>query len=196
MLKIHPTAKVHPTVVFGDCDITIGADTVIGPFCLIGMPGEHRTKVGVNHGVVIGERCRVEGLVTIDGGIEEPTQIEGDVMLMKHSHVGHDAYVGDRVTISCGAKIGGHACIHADANIGLNAVIHQNHVVREWCMIGMGAVLPLKVETLPGMTYVGNPARLIGLNKKAPTPCFYSEQEKAGIQADWEERFKDTLKHF
>lgn len=169
MLKIHPTAKVHPTVVFGDCDITIGADTVIGPYCLIGMPGEHRTKTGTNNGVIIGDRCRIEGLVTIDGGIEAPTHIFDEVMLMKHSHIGHDAYVGDRVTISCGAKIGGHACIHDDANIGLNAVIHQNHVVHSWCMIGMGAVLPLKIKTQMGMTYVGNPAKCIGWNKKAPS---------------------------
>jgi len=86
--------------------------------------------------------------------------------MMKHSHVGHDCIVGNDVTVSCGAKIGGHAEVMDKANIGLNAVIHQHHNIAEGVMVGMGAVMTMKVQTANYQTYAGNPARHIGANKK------------------------------
>lgn len=170
-IKIHPTAKIHETVVLGP-NVTIGANVEIGPYCIIGLPGEHRVEWGTNKGVIIRDNAILTGLVTVDGGIKSETIICSGAFIMKHAHVGHDAVIGKDVTISCGAKIGGYTIIGSNANIGLNAVIHQNHFVRPWCMVGMGAVLPLKVETEDGHTYVGNPARCIGHNKKAPGTLF------------------------
>jgi UDP-N-acetylglucosamine acyltransferase len=83
---------------------------------------------------------------------------------MKHSHVGHDAVLHDNVTLSCGAKVGGHTIIGKYCNIGLNAVIHQKHEIAKGCMIGMGSVVPLKVKTTPFFIYAGNPAKLIKTN--------------------------------
>lgn len=162
---IHPTAVISPNV-------TMGSGNYIGPYCVIGMPAEHRDEWGVNKGVYIGNNCVITGHVTIDGGVVSSTTIRNNSFIMKHAHVGHDATIREFATISCGAKIGGHSIIEEYANIGLNAVVHQKHRVRKHCMIGMGAVLPLKVTTEPGHTYVGNPARCIGRNKKAPASLF------------------------
>jgi len=172
-----PGNDIHPTAVIGP-KVIMGSGNYIGPYCVIGMPGEHRGKWGTDAGVVIGNGNRITGHVTIDAGIDFPTRIFDNVMLMKHSHVGHDAVIQRGVTVACGAKIGGHAALGEYVNVGLNAVIHQQHRVHAWCMIGMGAVLPLKVTTSPGHTYVGNPARSIGPNKKAPTEIFPAKPQK------------------
>jgi UDP-N-acetylglucosamine acyltransferase len=68
------------------------------------------------------------------------------------------------VTISCGAKIGGHTKIGNGCNIGLNAVIHQKQVIAPGCMIGMGAVVTRKLYTTHATKYAGNPAKEIGKN--------------------------------
>ena len=81
---------------------------------------------------------------------------------MKHAHIGHDCSIFDNVTISCGAKIGGHSIIEEGSNIGLNAVLHQFTHVGENCMIGASAFL--KGEAKSNTKYAGVPAREIGSN--------------------------------
>ena len=83
---------------------------------------------------------------------------------MKHSHVGHDAIIGENVTISCGAKIGGHSVIGKHCNIGLGAVIHQKVTIPEGCMIGANAFIGKKTELNPHRKYAGVPAKDIGEN--------------------------------
>jgi len=70
--------------------------------------------------------------------------------------------IQDNVTISCGAKIGGHSIIKANSNIGLNAVLHQFSIIKEGCMIGASAFF--KGESEPYTKYAGVPARPIGKN--------------------------------
>ncbi|MBV7534064.1 hypothetical protein [Chitinophaga sp. sic0106] len=156
---------IHPTAVIGP-NVTMGTGNYIGPYCVIGMPAEHRGKWDpANPGdVVIGDNCRITGHVTIDAGMEGYTYIGDNAFIMKHAHVGHDAQIHNDVTISCGAKIGGHTVVEHHATIGLNAVIHQRHHIGAMSMIGMGAVVPLKVEIDEGGVYAGNPARYIRQN--------------------------------
>lgn len=172
---IHPSAYIHPSAVIGD-NVLIEADVYIGPGCIIGFPPEWKGKEYATFGVVIGKGSRLTGLVTIDGGGEHQTVIGVNCYLMKHCHVGHDAQIYPDVTISCGAKIGGHAIIHEGCNIGLNAVIHQRQVIKEYCMIGMGAVVTKKLVTEPFKTYAGNPAKLIGDNDKHPNYTIYQKE--------------------
>src|SRR3954465_5382158 len=117
---IHPTAQIGPNVI-------IGKNNYIGPYCIIGFPPEHKGYWNApSYGVVIGDNNVLTGLVTIDAGTEQPTLIADGCWFLKHSHVGHDSAIGDNVTVSCGAKIGGHCLIEPKCNIGLNAVIHQH----------------------------------------------------------------------
>jgi UDP-N-acetylglucosamine acyltransferase len=82
---------------------------------------------------------------------------------MKHAHIGHDCKILSNVTISCGAKIGGHSTIMQNSNIGLNAVLHQFSIIQEGCMIGASAFF--KGESEPFTKYAGVPARKLGVNK-------------------------------
>jgi UDP-N-acetylglucosamine acyltransferase len=153
---------IHPTAIIGD-NVILGDNNYIGAFCIIGDPAEHKKYWGQEKGkVIIGNNNIVTGLVTIDAGTEAPTIIEDGCFIMKHAHIGHDCRIMNNVTISCGAKIGGHSIIGEGSNIGLNAVLHQFSVIKKGCMIGASAFF--KGESEVEMKYAGVPARKLGSN--------------------------------
>lgn len=155
---IHPTAQIGPNVI-------LGTGNYIGPFCIIGYPAEHKDYWGKSQkGVIIGNDNIFTGLVTIDAGTEKSTTIGNSCWFLKHSHAGHDAEIGDHVTVSCGAKVGGHAIIHSRSNLGLNSCIHQWVRVPEGCMVGMNAAITKKTILEPFRKYAGVPAKDIGTN--------------------------------
>jgi UDP-N-acetylglucosamine acyltransferase len=158
---------IHSTAIIGP-NVSLGKGNYIGPYCIIGYPAEHKAHWDNPVGKVrIGDNCRITGHVTIDASTGEfPTELGDNVWMLKHSHVGHDAYIGSDVTISCGAKVGGHAKVLAGSNIGLNACIHQWVTVPEHCMIGMNAAVTKKLQMEPFRKYAGVPAKDIGSNKK------------------------------
>lgn len=162
-----PGNEIHPTALIAE-GVTMGKGNYIGPYCVIGFPAEWKGKEAKPGNVHIGNNNRLTGLVTIDSGAGSPTTILNGCYLMKHSHVGHDAMIYSEVTISCGAKIGGHTIVWQKANIGLNAVIHQKQTISTGCMIGMGAVVTKKLITEPFRKYAGNPAKDIGPNDCHP----------------------------
>lgn len=156
--NIHPTAIIYPGV-------KIGTGNTIGAYCIIGSPAEWKGKEGEGN-VIIGNNNVITGLVTIDSGVNNPTQIGDNCYLMKHSHVGHDAIICDNVTISCGVKIGGHSIIAQNCNIGLNAVIHQKLTIPEGCMIGASSFVGKKSVLKAKHKYAGVPVKELGLNFK------------------------------
>ena len=157
--------NVHSTAIIGK-NVTIEDDVYIGPYCVIGMPAEWKGKEGIDQGVLIKKGTRITGLVTIDSGVDRITTIGENCYLMKHSHVGHDAQLKDNVTLSCGAKIGGHSIIESNTNIGLNAVIHQKVIVPEGCMIGASAFVGKKSILKPFHKYAGVPVKELGTNER------------------------------
>lgn len=188
MNYIHPTALIGPNVEIGD-------GNYIGPYCVIGFPAEHKEfwpisaqekpvftgligyfKIGEGNSypfmpkdlgkVRIGNNNVITGHVTIDAGTEGITEIGDGNWFLKHSHLGHDAKIINGNTISCGVKVGGHCLIGSNVNLGLNSVIHQRKLVPDGVMIGMGAVVTKKTDLQTGMKYAGNPARLLGENKR------------------------------
>ncbi len=158
---IHPTAVIYPNVM-------IGEGVYIGPFCVIGAPPEHTRYDGPGQGVLICDGVIMDKAVVVDSGVEGKTYIGSNSRFMSGVHVGHDAYIYPLCILSPKCCIGGHSVIEPSANIGMGALIHQNVTIPSRCMIGMGAVVSkaaaLKME--PAQTYVGNPARWIGPNKK------------------------------
>lgn len=161
-----PFNNIHPTALIAE-GVIIGKGNTIGPYCVIGFPAEFKGHE-VSGKVLIGNDNVITGLVTIDSGTSSPTTITNNCYIMKHAHVGHDAIVIDGATISCGAKVGGHAVIGQAVNLGLNSVVHQHQKIARGCMIGMGAVVTKKLATEPFKTYAGNPAKLIGENTNHP----------------------------
>ena len=153
---------IHPTAIVGD-NVELGDNNYIGAYCIIGDKAEHKKYWDKPLGkVYIGDNNIITGLVTIDAGTEEPTIIDNDCFIMKHAHIGHDCIIQNNVTISCGAKIGGHSIIKEKSNIGLNAVLHQFTTIEKGCMIGASAFI--KGLTEEYSKYAGVPAKKIGIN--------------------------------
>lgn len=156
---------IDKTAIIGE-NVIIQDNVYIGPYCVIGMPAEWKGKEDIDQGVLIKKGTRITGLVTIDSGVERITTIGENCYLMKHSHVGHDAQLKDNVTLSCGAKIGGHSIIESNTNIGLNAVVHQKVTVPEGCMIGASAFVGKKSILKPFHKYAGVPVKELGTNER------------------------------
>lgn len=157
MSEIHETAIIYPGV-------TIGNGTRIGPNCVIGGPPEHiKYWKDKYKSVVIGENCWIGSGVTVDSGTEQNTVIGSNCILLRHSHVGHDALLEDGVSLSPNSLIGGHTVVMVGASVGMGAIIRQKLIIGAYSMCGMGAV---QTKDLPcGEIWIGNPAKFMKINE-------------------------------
>jgi len=156
---IHHTAEIGPNV-------EIGAGVIIGPYCVIGFPAEHPSEpYEVAGKVIIKDGARLYKLITVDASLykDGATIIGEGCVLMAHSHVGHDAQLGRRVTLATGAKIGGHSVIGDYSNIGLNAVTHQRSKLAAGTMLGASSFIKGERDD-PFRIFVGSPAKDICQN--------------------------------
>lgn len=76
-----------------------------------------------------------------------------------YSYVEHDCRIGDFVTFAPGVRCNGNVRIGNRAYIGSGAVIRQNLTIGDDAVVGMGAIVTKDVP--PGVTVVGNPARIL-----------------------------------
>lgn len=175
---------VHKTAIVSNCEI--GSGVFIGAGCLVGEPAENRdTWPETLFGVEIQDGAILAKLVTVDAGTIQKTVIGKRTMLMAHSHIGHDAIIGDDVTIACGAKIGGFVEIGKGANIGLNAVIHPRVKIAPFAMIGAGAVVTKTADVKPFGIWAGNPAKFLKFNQRAVEKFGLTPEQVTKIQEDW-----------
>lgn len=161
----------HSSIVYPGVEIENGVE--IGEFAVIGKQAEIIKGYGSHPigKVIIRKGAVIRPHVTIDSGTTGTTVIGAYCFLMAKSHVGHDAVLGDRVTLSPGAVVGGHATIGEDANLGINSAVHQNVAVPKKSMVGMLTAYTKKLAGMASiaMTYVGASPRVLGKNKKWET---------------------------
>jgi len=171
-INIHPDAIVHPTafvhrtsIIYGG--VRIEENVQIGAHCIIGSVAEYpneRLKCKSDEWVRIQENTILHGLNTVDAGKEGSTVIASDCTLMKGAHVGHDCFIQNNVTLSCGVKVGGYSRVEAYSTLGLNATVHQKQTVPRGSMIGAGSFF--KGRSLNSfMIWVGSPAKPIKPNQ-------------------------------
>jgi UDP-N-acetylglucosamine acyltransferase len=147
---IHPQARLDSTVSVGPYAV-IDANVVLGPRCVVGpqvyITG-HTTAGADNRfhaGCVIGDapqdlkykaeptRLRIgddnvfREHVTVhrSNKTAEDTVIGSHNFLMAHSHVGHNAALGDYVILANGALLAGHVVVQDRAFISGNCLVHQ-----------------------------------------------------------------------
>ncbi|MDP3278440.1 MAG: DapH/DapD/GlmU-related protein [Deltaproteobacteria bacterium] len=181
MSKIHPTAKVHPTVII-EGDVTIGARTVIDPycylkgpfeigednhlypFCVIGTEPEHTSKPPVGS-IFIGNKNTLHAYCLVSRGIgDRETRIGDGCFLMDHVHLSHDTVLGDEVTVAHNVVFAGHTRVHSRANIGVNAIFHQFTTVGSYAMVGMGSVVTRDIP--PFAMVSGCPSKFMRFNAR------------------------------
>ncbi|WP_193315107.1 acetyltransferase [Nostocoides sp. F2B08] len=79
------------------------------------------------------------------------------VHLSRGAAIGHDAVLGDYVSVMPLAAVSGGVYLDEEAFVGTGALIRQGVRVGAGAVVGMGAVVLEDVP--PGVTVVGNPAR-------------------------------------
>ncbi len=150
--QIHPTAIIYPNV-------TMGHNNIIGAYCVIGSNGEIRGMQEFEGSVSIGSGNTISELVTIQrpAMAGKQTVIGDKNIIMAHTHIGHDAVIGDNCELSTGAIVGGYCRIENDSKIKLGVTIRNRKVIGRGAVVGMGAVVTKDID--PGLVVVGNPAK-------------------------------------
>ncbi len=117
-------------------------------------------NVVVGDNVTIGDGAILQPFVTLTSDVRIGRGFHANI----YSSVSHDCVLGDFVTFAPGVRCNGNIHIGDRAYIGAGAILrqgtpHKPLVIGTGAVIGMGAVVTKDVP--PGVTVVGNPARLL-----------------------------------
>lgn len=154
---VHPTALIHPGV-------DLGVGVTVGPYAVIGWPGEAREPKFKPRGRVrIGDHTVISEHVRIQSGIEGTTVVGAHGLIMGGGHVGHDCELGDYVTTAALVGLGGHTILEDYAFVGTSGVTHQHARLRQGSLLAAGSFL--KGDTDDWAVYAGSPAVYKGINR-------------------------------
>lgn len=150
--------KIHDTAIIYD-NVVMGKNNTIGAYCVIGSDGEIRDVKKFEGQVIIGNGNVISELVTIQrpSAKKEVTEIGDNNIIMAHSHLGHNAMVGNNCEIATGTIIGGYATIKDSVKIKLGVTVRNRKTIGKGCIVGMGSVVVKDIKE--NSTVVGNPAR-------------------------------------
>ena len=174
--EIGPFCLVGPRVTLGDRvvlkshvvvtgDTSIGDDTVVFPFAVIGEIPQDLKFRGEETRLIVGARNRIREHVTMNtgttggGGI---TRVGDDGLFMAGCHIAHDAQIGNNVIIVNQSAIAGHCVIEDEVIVGGLCGIHQ------WVRVGRGAIIGALTmvtnDVIPHGLVQGPRGHLDGLN--------------------------------
>lgn len=110
---------------------------------------------------IIGDRVKLgKGVVICPYAVLSVDISIGDYTLIGlHCTIGHDAAIGDWSTLSAHCDITGHVQIEDRVFMGTHACIIPSKIIGSRVLVGAGAVVITHVP--PGVTVVGNPARIL-----------------------------------
>ncbi|MGB3388833.1 MAG: acyl-ACP--UDP-N-acetylglucosamine O-acyltransferase [Pseudaminobacter sp.] len=144
---------------------TLGANTIVYPQAVLGGPPQNQSHKGGRTTLTIGANCTIREFVTMHIGTDDArgaTTVGDNCNFLAYSHVAHDCIVGNNVTLTNGATLGGHCELGDNVGIGGLSAVHQ------FVRIGQGAFLAggsmLVGDLIPYAIAMGNRAKLRGLN--------------------------------
>lgn len=201
---IHPRAELDPTVEVGpfaviDEAVRVGARCRIGPHvhltgrtwlaegnvlhagCVLGDAPQDLKYKGDATGLRIGpnnvfrEHCTVHRSNTP----AEDTVIGSQGFFMAHSHVGHNAQIGDHVIVANGALIGGHVAVGNRAFISGNCLLHQFVRVGQLALMQGGAAIS---KDLPPYCVARGDNGICGLNTVGLRRAGLSSEERLELR--------------
>ncbi len=175
-VQVGPFCYVGPEVTLGDGVIlanhvsvisatTIGAGTKIQAFSALGGPPQDSKHKGGRTTLTIGANCDIRESVTMHSGSDTgrgATTIGDNGFFLAYSHVAHDCIVGNNVTLTNGATLGGHCEVGDYVIIGGLTAVHQ--FVRIGRRAFLGGCSAVVGDVIPYGMAVGNRAKLRGFN--------------------------------
>ena len=114
----------------------------------------HRTAF-VAHNSWIGDGCQVLAQAAVCAN----ARLGRGVIVNTGASVDHDCEIGDGVHLAPGVRLAGEVRVDARAFIGIGAIVLPRLQIGEDATVGAGAVITHDVP--PGVTVVGNPARIL-----------------------------------
>lgn len=175
-VEVGPWSTIGPKVVLQDGvrlvshvvvqqDTTVGARTVVHPFSVIGGDPQHSGYKGEPVRLEIGSDCVIREHASLNRGTPGGgglTRVGAACLFMTGAHVGHDAVVGDHVTLANHATLGGHTVIGDRVFLGGLCAVHQFGRVGRGAIVG--GLAAVTRDVIPYGSAWGNHARLHGLN--------------------------------
>ncbi|MCC7271275.1 MAG: acyl-ACP--UDP-N-acetylglucosamine O-acyltransferase [Alphaproteobacteria bacterium] len=194
MTQIHPTAVVAPGAEVGsgatvgpfcciganvrlgdgaslvshvvvDGHTTIGPETKVYPFAVLGLPPQHLRYQGEPTTLEIGRGNTIREHVTMHPGTPfgiGTTRIGDNGLFMVGTHVAHDCVIGNNVVMANNATLGGHVQVGDHAYLGGLCAVHQYVRIGHHAMIG--GMSGVESDVIPYGSVMGDRARLSGLN--------------------------------
>lgn len=176
---IDDNSSIHGTLygmypVLGGCDYLLGIKHDVWCVCAIGN-AKTRKKVieklqDASHiffATLVDPKAEISGQVSIGEGsiVCAGTIMTVEVRIGKHSHInldctiGHDAVLGDFVTLYPSVNVSGQVQIGECTEIGTGSNIIQGKKIGNGTVIGAGTVV---IKDMPDdCTAVGSPARIV-----------------------------------
>jgi UDP-N-acetylglucosamine acyltransferase len=175
-VEIGPYCIVGPRVILGDRvrllshvvvegATSIGEDSRVHPFAVLGGPPQHLAHKGEDTSLAIGARNTIREHVTmhagtvLGGGV---TTVGSDGLFMVACHVAHDCTVGNHVVFANNATLGGHVHLGDFVFMGGLSAVHQHSRVGRYAFIG--GLAAVTRDVIPYASVWGNKAYLEGLN--------------------------------
>jgi UDP-N-acetylglucosamine acyltransferase len=181
-VKIGKGVSIGPYTIAGE-NVEIGDDCFIGPHVFldgwtkigknskilaqsaIGTPPQYLEYKGEKTKVIIGENNIIREFVTINRGTKKGdgiTRIGNNNFIMAYSHIAHDCWIGNEVTMANVATLAGHVTVEDYAIIGGMVAIHQYVRIGTYAMIG--GFSPVRKDVIPYTISAGDPLRVSGIN--------------------------------
>ncbi len=174
-VRVGPFAVVGPGAVLGEGtaleahvviarNVVLGRDNQLGVGVALGSRPQHRQFADEPSTVRVGDRNIFGEYATVERGYGEGTHTEigSDSYVMSYVHVAHNCRIGDAVTITSGAGLGGYVSVDDGAYVGGNGGLHQ--FVRIGRLAMVGAVSMVRQDVPPYVLAAGVPARAHALN--------------------------------
>ena len=229
---VHPAALIGPGSRIGpfaviDQHVQLGADCEVGPHvfvtgwtrigagnrfhagCVIGDAPQDLKYQGAMSELHIGERNIFREHVTVhrSNSSSEPTRIGSNNFFLAHSHIGHNARVGDQIVLANGALLGGHVTVGDRVFISGNCLVHQFVRIGGFALMQGGSAIS---KDLPPFTVARGDNGICGLNviglrragftsaqrlelKRAYRALFRSAQNGGAALRQAREQFTDPL---
>lgn len=148
-----------------DGNTSIGHENIFYPFASIGADPQDKKYKGEASKLVIGDKNIFREYTTANPGTETGgmiTQVGNNGLFMAASHIAHDCFIGDDVTLANSVALAGHVHVGNFAIIGgLSAVLQRTRIGAHAMIGGMSGVAE---DVIPYGVVMGERAHLAGLN--------------------------------
>jgi UDP-N-acetylglucosamine acyltransferase len=164
-------------------ELEVGARTRIGTGSVLGTGPQHLAWTGQPTKTVLGNDNTLREHVTIHGSYisNGETRIGDRNFLMEHSHVGHDALLGDDCILVNGALVAGHATLEDRVIMSGNSAVHQFGRLGKLCLLS-GCTIATKDAPPFALMHSRNAVsgvNLVGMRRAGYEPKAISAVRKA-----------------